>query len=50
MRDTKLENVKDALQVIAKLELLLKMNEIYDTRDLDKIQDILWKKYKESTM
>lgn len=47
MTNREFENVKEALQTVAKLELLLKMNWIHDERDLDKIQDILWKMYKE---
>lgn len=42
-------NIAEALQTISKLELLLKMNEIYDVRDLDEISKILWKKWNEET-
>lgn len=48
MLNQKHENVKEALQVLAKLELLLKMNEIYDIRNLDDVSDILWKLYHET--
>lgn len=47
MKNQEFENVKEALQTVAKLELLLKMNMIYDVRNLDEIQDLLLKMYKE---
>lgn len=55
MRNQELENVKEALQAIAKLELLLKMCNVYpdfkftEVRDSDLIviKDKLWKKYNE---
>lgn len=47
MKNQDFENVKEALQTVAKLEILLKMNMLYNVRDLDEIQSILLKMYKE---
>lgn len=47
MRNQDFENVKEALQLVNKLELLLKQNMLYNVRDLDEIQSILLKMYKE---
>ena len=50
MKDYHKQNIEDALQTVAKLEILLKMVDIPKCRDLDEITDILWlewKKYNE---
>lgn len=44
-----LNNVKEALQTISKLEILLKMCNI-DKSNIDDIQDELWKQYKENEL
>lgn len=48
MRDYQKQNIEEALQTIAKLEILLKMCDVQG-RDLDLLNDKLWRKWKEET-
>lgn len=45
MKDHHKQNIEEALQTIAKLEILLKMVKVQG-RDLDLIQDKLWRMWK----
>ena len=47
MKDFQKENIKETLQTVAKLELMLKMCDVYDVKNLDDIKEILWSKLKE---
>lgn len=46
MKDYQKRNIEDALQTIAKLELLLKMCDVQG-QDLELIKDKLWRKWKQ---
>lgn len=46
MKSTHKLNIEEALQLVAKLELLLKMVEVTDTRNLDEIQGKLFDMWK----
>ena len=48
MRDYHKQNIEEALHTIGKLELLLKMVDIYGVRDLDELTEILWNEWKKS--